>query len=131
MRPPDVPRSPKSPLTDDKQIASGVYPLFRQEPWKIGLRLADVTHLENDMDIGPGDFVECVDASPGKLPHRLVAGAIYLVTGHPHAWGITLKEEPSKNPSGFSVYRFRPIYRPKPSAFTDLLKVPDKTKILA
>jgi hypothetical protein len=84
------------------------------------------------MDIGPGDFVECV--GPCGCPDAdftatdLVKGAVYRCTevGHDGHGGpaIWLAEFP--NPSDcFCPGHFRPIRRPKSGAFDDLLKVPD------
>jgi hypothetical protein len=85
--------------------------------------------------IGPGDFVECVDASPdawGWFDCPLVVGAIYTV--HECATG-TLRPDGAKGrglrldrhnppiPRGFwGDHRFKPVYRPKQSLIRDLLE---------
>lgn len=96
--------------------------------------------------IGPGDWVECCPPADwqgevpvsevktkGEYPQRgkiyqvrevgqyrsrgfklcdgiRLVGIIASIPGHPDAW--------------FPVECFRPIYRPRPEAFTDLLKLP-------
>lgn len=87
--------------------------------------------------IGPGDFVECVDATsgpgawmPGEAP---VVGAIYTVERvFVNGWGIEslhlreLKRHPGSvafwggGPLGYNIKRFRPIYRPKSSLIEQL-----------
>lgn len=79
--------------------------------------------------IGPGDFVECVDASPDWWgdPVPLVVGQIYRVLGIDwgegarisppgleHAPGLWLAGVRSENDEdSFALDRFRPIYRPR------------------
>lgn len=91
-------------------------------------------------DIGPGDFVECVDASPavnGTQP--FLAGSIYVVThvwppagndlrtGKPSSGAVDIRWVPRAHPNvGWEISRFRPVYRPKPDALADLLNVPTK-----
>jgi len=85
--------------------------------------------------IGPGDWVECVNAESGWTDGdpRLVLGAIYVVeevairrrdprTGL-ETVGLYLREVPSHVP--WSITRFRPIYRPSESLFLQrLMEVP-------
>lgn len=77
--------------------------------------------------IGPGDWVECIDAAP--LRHRdngerLLLGALYLVRW---AGPSPLTDIPSIRVVGVNTRwwasRFRPIYRPK-SDFRELLTTP-------
>lgn len=87
-------------------------------------------------DIGPGDFVECVDIAerPGELQTDvLILGAIYrveqliLVTLPDYGPAVFLVEHPENGPHGlrrcFAPSRFRPIYRPK-SEIIEGLKAP-------
>lgn len=69
--------------------------------------------------IGPGDWVECVDASPNRRIGRSVLAhkALYqveragFVTNLPALWLVGLR---SLGTTGaFDARRFRPIYRPK------------------
>ena len=83
------------------------------------------------MDIGPGDWVECVDASDS--PHHLlscplVLGAMYLVVElHPEdAAGEVGVETRSIPERIFRASRFRPIYRPKESLIQTLLEPVDE-----
>lgn len=94
-------------------------------------------------DIGPGDFVECVDIAPmdGGGPPPLNLGAVYCVRGRgripdhrpncPGAPTVYIDGPRDALGDGFLVRRFRPILRPKPDAFTDLLKVPDRKRVTA
>lgn len=95
--------------------------------------------------IGPGDFVECVDASitPGCGPHGLVAGRIYLVlaveavppgfrdAGSP---GLLIDgASPTTNECGipirlFRPERFRPLYRPSADLIESLKAPPQRVK---
>lgn len=74
--------------------------------------------------IGPGDFIECVDAGPmrpGVEPSGLVAGKIYTVRGVdvvPDKFTnagepIVLLVEvcPPVETDGYDPARFRPVYR--------------------
>lgn len=90
-------------------------------------------------DIGPGDFVECVCAEdcPVHGPSGLNKGSLYVVEAvfpesvTKHGLGsikIVGKRSGSKSRK-YGAFRFRPIYRPKPDAFTDLLKVPDRKRV--
>ena len=86
--------------------------------------------------IGPGDFVECVDASPtrGGWPVPFVAGAVYLVERlhvYSDAWAcagaIAVVIRGCPNPynggeDGWNPGRFAPVYRPKQSLILDLLQ---------
>lgn len=89
--------------------------------------------------IGPGDWVECVDASPryvpgvgmSPVPAPLVKGAVYRVERvvYDARWdetGIVLdgiRENAWRIDGAFNVDRFRPIYRPK-SEIIESLKQP-------
>ena len=81
--------------------------------------------------IGPGDFVECVDAS--RKPHnthqpKVVEGRVYRVVevglaaaGGRWLPGLLLADAPPARPNGFyRADRFRPIYRPKSSLIEQL-----------
>lgn len=79
--------------------------------------------------IGPGDFVECVDARPCPIygPVPLVVGGLYVVsrveqdTATVFGWSIFLVGVRSGGPhGGFGGGRFRPIYRPKQSLIESL-----------
>lgn len=84
--------------------------------------------------IGPGDWVECVRGARSNFswcPEEVVAGCLYRVTEVDQAsdWRGNLAEglflQGFDQRHGWSVERFRPIYRPK----TDLiesLKTPAK-----
>ena len=89
--------------------------------------------------IGPGDWVECVDASPHpnhKVSTKLVQGALYRVreesvcpeTGKN---GLTLCgvllpiHSKIGREIGWLLSRFRPIYRPK-ADLIESLKTPAK-----
>lgn len=84
--------------------------------------------------IGKGDWVECIDASPHKATGIaiLVVGAIYRVRDTEtireksgvRLHGVVLPIHPSGKEYGWVPARFRPIYRPRPDAFSDLLKAP-------
>lgn len=89
------------------------------------------------MDIGPGDWVECVDDSPGRpvnLPYvreaHLVRGRIYRVAAvrdFDHYKNGTVLAIPTVvlterethwiawngTPGGWHLKRFRPVYRPQ------------------
>jgi hypothetical protein len=94
-------------------------------------------------DIGPGDFVECVDDAPGPGNHKgIAAGNIYTIRKVQESLvtpgtfgvllvGIILPRHPLGHEIAWKTDRFRPIYRPKPDAFTDLLKVPDRQRVTA
>ena len=84
--------------------------------------------------IGPGDWVECVNATPClgcRRPVELVQCAVYRVTAlaptdADGCAGLFLYEaEPCARCSGgvygFDLRRFRPIYRPKSSIIQGLL----------
>jgi len=91
--------------------------------------------------IGPGDWVECVDAStpPGfTLRAHLAVGRLYLVEwvgvvppgfSNPGAPAIRLMGHPSglnrmgRQTVGWAIARFRPIYRPK-QEIIEALKAP-------
>jgi len=144
LRPPAAPRSFR---TDDKQTASVVYPHLPTGTMEDRSGLADVIFTEDGMDIGPGDFVECVDAnpSPGTIfgpTEALRLGALYtvercmLIDGTPCVHLVEIKRDARAilfygENCGYATRRFRPIYRPKPNAFDQYLKAPDKTKIPA
>jgi len=87
-------------------------------------------------DIGPGDFVECVDARPCAFSGKslLVAGAIYQVydldvgvsPDGELGLALSLVEISDCDLAGrfvFCATRFRPIYRPK-SEIIESLKAP-------
>lgn len=94
------------------------------------------------MDIGPGDFVECVNNRDlnghWEDSERPVVGAIYTVQrvlmdddNDPilHLKEIRRCAEAVRlwGPDvGYWALRFRPIYRPKPDVFADLLKAPGR-----
>ncbi len=77
------------------------------------------------MDIGPGDFVECVRDGPNKwgMPSWLKAGTIYRVR---KVLITTLFLYPSaalpRPRPGYKIDRFRPIYRPKAEIIQGLLQ---------
>lgn len=78
--------------------------------------------------IGKGDWVECVDASPGwyGLPSGLAVGAVYQIAKVVVPGVFWLAQVDHGSPySGFRAERFRPIYRPKANAFDHLLKPVD------
>lgn len=79
--------------------------------------------------IAPGDWVECVDASPGwdGLPVPFVVGGLYRVTEviEGNEWhqagryvrefcvGLLFEGVPQPSDDGsYNAVRFRPIYRP-------------------
>lgn len=88
--------------------------------------------------IGPGDFVEFVNPNhpQGGVVRRLVAGALYIVEsmgevphdpGHDFGgqwWVRLVGVKNSPDTVGFWLGHFKPIYRPKPDAFTRLLDAP-------
>jgi hypothetical protein len=91
-------------------------------------------------DIGPGDWVECVDASPvNGLPVSLVVGARYQIERvHdylPHLgnaasdWfdcAVDLVGVNGPAPDlAWGLFRFRPIDRPTPEVVHDLLSMID------
>lgn len=94
--------------------------------------------------IGPGDWVEFVGkpdgyVNPTTVLNTFEVGSVYCVSevgrrcvdGAKQIWeSIRLKGFPAVNrmgrPTSFPMVAFRPIYRPKPDAFTDLLKIPTK-----
>lgn len=94
------------------------------------------------MDIGPGDFIQCVDASPAAWTgdRLLVAGKVYVVrsvepdTEAPDGTvgpGVTvdgLKLPPSDNgkETCWRLSRFRLIYRPKRDLISRLLAPVDE-----
>lgn len=82
-------------------------------------------------DIGPGDFIECVNASaPPGMTSRLTEGAIYRAAevgivpadythvGRPYVRveGVT----PTPGTFGFCIRRFRPVYRPSADLIENL-----------
>jgi hypothetical protein len=84
--------------------------------------------------IGPGDWVECVDARQRPEaplpPLGLTVGKLYLVEGVGE-WGgflgVVLRDVRSWHPSGgYRADHFRPIYRPK-ADLIEQLKAPPKT----
>lgn len=88
------------------------------------------------MDIGPGDFVVCVNAAPHRFvpASGLIQGGLYQVrevvtfpnvrgTGL-RLCGVIMPTHTNGKEFAWTIDRFRPIYRPKPDAFADLLKVP-------
>lgn len=82
--------------------------------------------------IGPGDWVECVDASlyHGQ-PNGLSVGAVYrvkeLLDCPIDGPGCSLVgvSPPVARKRGYLLSRFRPIYRPRKGAFDHLLKPMD------
>lgn len=84
--------------------------------------------------IGPGDWVECVDAS-ARIPYGpppLCLGSVYRVERveadvngwGPGVWIVGIRAE---SPSGgFYADRFRPIYRPKSELLESLLHKADE-----
>ena len=77
-------------------------------------------------DIGPGDFIECIDDLRSINPQSmLVLGAIYTAVevfdddrGTP---GVSVKEATPPAPYyGFAISLFRPVYRPKASLIESL-----------
>lgn len=88
--------------------------------------------------IGPGDFVECVDARPNDWDgvSRLTLRAIYRVaevkrtTLDPHGnirggvrlHGVVSGYDERGRERFFDVNRFRPIYRPKSDFITSLMR---------
>lgn len=87
------------------------------------------------MDIGVGDYVECVDASQGMISDDcgLVLGAIYQVERLEDAYhgrtlcescGVHLVGMPcASRTAGWDISRFRPVYHPKQSII-EALKAP-------
>lgn len=79
-------------------------------------------------DLGPGDFVECVNAS-GRFasdpPSGLLLGALYTVEAvyiNDEGRGLTLVGLRASSPFvGYAIDRFRPIYRPKASVIESML----------
>lgn len=86
--------------------------------------------------IGPGDYVEALS----DWPEGIVKGQIYQVrnieelsAGYAcvecgdEAPGVHLVETPTFWDTGgwCSACDLKPIYRPKPDAFSDLLKIPE------
>lgn len=87
--------------------------------------------------IGPGDWVECVDASacPAYGPTPLVVGLIYAVEridGRADVVGgvaLHLVGVRSGGPQGgFGAFRFRPVYRPRTDLIETLLQPVDGVK---
>lgn len=91
--------------------------------------------------IGPGDWVECVDASLRRVTiasGRLVRGAIYCVAwcAERHATGVGLVQSigltdpvmrwyaEDGTEGGYVADRFRPIYRPKQELIQSLKAPP-------
>lgn len=89
------------------------------------------------MDIGPGDWVECVDDGwrPNETESNYIkSGNIYCVTAvipaetyvEPDVDGIELSQFQVVQDDGylpsFSIDRFRPIYRPKSDLIEQLKK---------
>lgn len=87
--------------------------------------------------IGPGDFVECVNADPQFIiPTGLSAGAIYQVQAltppRPGRWavaGLLLVgvRHPGNELGDYNPDRFRPIYRPR-ADFIESLKQPSPAR---
>lgn len=91
--------------------------------------------------IGPGDFVECIDASPERITGAkcsLVLGNLYVVEAVWHltdirdglvgcAIDLVGVARPWDN-TAFGLHRFKPILRPKPDAFTRLLETPTEVR---
>lgn len=79
------------------------------------------------MDIGPGDYVECIRT---KNPESPYLGRVFLcesfgsvdrcLHGHSQCQGLHLSGLP-RTEKGYAGCAFRPIYRPKADAFTHLL----------
>lgn len=84
--------------------------------------------------IGPGDWVECVDAAPRDYADvRLTLGAIYQVHHvadlGPWGLGVWLTDNPSASWSGgYHADRFRPIYTPKQELIETLKAPPRRMK---
>lgn len=90
------------------------------------------------MDIGAGDFVECVRGAPHRFVpgSALAEGRLYQVrevVTFPNVKGaglrlvgVVLPDHTNGKEFAWDLKRFRPIYRPKPDAFADLLKTPDR-----
>lgn len=96
------------------------------------------------VDIGPGDWVECINASPNSHGDAvpLTLGGIYRVAmvvetvgfkGECTGLGLVLHDvefrfypiaSGAQVPEAFSVRRFRPIYRPKAEVINALLAPP-------
>jgi hypothetical protein len=93
-------------------------------------------------DIGPGDFVEAVRDYSG-LGASISRGAVYVVArvcvGEHGACpdcgddgdSLDIEGQTLAGGYGWCFCDFRPIYRPKADAFTDLLKVPDRKRVTA
>jgi hypothetical protein len=77
--------------------------------------------------IGPGDFVECIDADE-CAPNTLIAGSLYHVDGikadspcSPICDGTVLHlGELSDRRAWFCAMRFKPIYKPRTSVIASL-----------
>jgi len=92
-------------------------------------------------DIGPGDMVECVDASPrDAYPCPLVEGAIYQVASFNIDGGVVLKgfsypifiegsDGSLVGVEGFSPRRFRPLRRPPNPELIESLKRPAREPV--
>lgn len=89
--------------------------------------------------IGPGDWVECVDASPCRRIGftSLVHGRLYRVSalGVPDGSGergLIIAEAPHPDTTrygvGWALRRFRPVYRPRAHLIESLLKPVDGVK---
>lgn len=80
--------------------------------------------------IGPGDWVECVDASPMRFFETgLTVGAVYLVEGctYPRDGliaGLLLRgvRHPGNLLGDYNPRRFRPIYKPSADLIQSLLR---------
>lgn len=84
--------------------------------------------------IGPGDYVECMDASPlrpGGIPSQLISGKIYTVRGLDVVPGwyrnageplvLLVETSPPLETDGYDPARFKPVYRPDASLISRLL----------
>jgi hypothetical protein len=87
-------------------------------------------------DIGPGDFVSKVgDTQFGPF---VAHGSVRRVASiGEFGWCDCGDEGQGIVIEGFAEFNWcascawRPVYRPKPDAFTDLLKVPDRKRVTA
>lgn len=88
-------------------------------------------------EIGPGDFVEAAhDLITYPIPRGTVGrvtriGVVGLCRCGLEARGIHVDIAPLPAGNQWCTCAWRPVYRPKPDAFTDLLKVPDRQRVTA
>ena len=88
--------------------------------------------------IGPGDYVECINADPMTMVggcERLTIGNIYRVLTVFDWWGdssVELESPKSDHVTGgFRLTHFRPIYRPKQSIIKQLKRPAPKAPVKA